>query len=426
MVSSVFTTTLIAIIFSWALWYLVLWKGQNTQNSKLYRALLKCAFVLADIQLATVLAITCLSIILIRSSGETSLYHVFIARCLAQASFTGHGASFIFDIHKQSNWSLRVSLYFFAIVLYLCWTTMSIEEWKNWRPQTPSCFWNDSHVWWWYTTWIYIDIPWQIVGSLWIFAEATGKLSHYLHQLDSLSIKYFKESWIHLWSIPITAKQIIHRHDRFRSPRTHSSRNTWYGRLQTRCLVLFYALIENVVLAISKLVLGLLIALTLFPPSITPFTSTGFFAWHIYDTHAARRANRYILVACPMGSENVSLRNNRNPENDWGFGQLLPFFLLIIPILQMADIFAEESEHARHTSLYYTLKERLRQGIVELRQVPSPTPSPAEHTVGDTSRATTPSSPSPSLPAPIMGATSSQHFPSPYLTISRPRARAQR
>jgi hypothetical protein len=64
-VSSVFTTTLIATIFSWALWYLVLWKGQNTQNSRLYRALLKCAFVLADIQLATVLAITCSSIILI-------------------------------------------------------------------------------------------------------------------------------------------------------------------------------------------------------------------------------------------------------------------------------------------------------------------------------------------------------------------------
>jgi hypothetical protein len=35
----------------------------------------------------------------------TRLYHVFIARCQAQASFPGHGASFIFDIHKQSNWS---------------------------------------------------------------------------------------------------------------------------------------------------------------------------------------------------------------------------------------------------------------------------------------------------------------------------------
>lgn len=390
-VSSVFTTALIAIIFSWVLWYLALWEGKNTRNSKLYRAVLKCEFVLADIQLATALAIICSSIILILSSGETSLYHVFIARCLAQANFTGHGASFIFDIHKQSNWSLRVNLYYSAIVLYLCWTIMCIEEWKISRLQTPRCFWNDSRLWGWYTTWLYIDIPWTIAGSLWIFAEATGNLSYFLHELDSIMVEYLKESWVHLRSIPKNAKQIIYRHDRhdrYRSSRIHSSRNTLYEWFRTGYLVLFYAFIGNVVSAIGKLIVGSLIAVTLSPPSTIPFTSIWFFAWHIYDTDTARRANHDILVAFPVNSESVSLHNNLNPEDDWGFGQLLPFFLLIIPFLQMADIFADESEPTRHTSLYYILRERLRQGIVELRQDPSPTPSPAEHAMEHYSTAT--------------------------------------
>lgn len=179
----------------------------------------------------------------------------------------------------------------------------------------------------WYTTWMYIDIPWQIVGSLWIFAEASGKLSHYL-QLDSLSIKYFQGALGSLVVPSLKRQTKLFIGMIVLDPQGLTHRGTWYGRLQTCCLVLFYALIENVVLAISKLVLGLLIALTLFLPSTTPSPRQVFFAWHIYETHTARRANRNILVAFPMGSENVSLRNSRSPEDDWGFGQLLPFFLL--------------------------------------------------------------------------------------------------
>jgi hypothetical protein len=153
---------------------------------------------------------------------------------------------------------------------------------------------------------MYIDIPWTILGSLWIFAEATGKLSDYLHELDSITIEYLEESCVHLRSIPKTAKQIIYRHERhnrFISQMPHSSRNTWYEWFQTGYLVLVYAFIGSVTLAIGKFLVGELIAVTLFPPSTAPFTSTGFFAWHIHDADTARRANRDILVAFPIGSE---------------------------------------------------------------------------------------------------------------------------
>ena len=56
------------------------------------------------------------------------MYHVFITRCLAEADFIEHGALFIFDIHKQLNYSLRVALYFYAIVFYVYWTTISISK----------------------------------------------------------------------------------------------------------------------------------------------------------------------------------------------------------------------------------------------------------------------------------------------------------
>lgn len=102
-VSSIWIMTGLAISVSWILWGLAIFKGKTTQNSKLYRALTKSAFALADIQLVTALTITTSSVILILKVHETSLYHVFLARCLAQCNFNGYGAALLFDTRSQSN-----------------------------------------------------------------------------------------------------------------------------------------------------------------------------------------------------------------------------------------------------------------------------------------------------------------------------------
>ena len=49
-------------------------------------------------------------------------------------------------------------------------------------------------------------------------------------------------------------------------------------------------------------------------------------------------ANVHRVVAFPEDGPNASLMGNANPDYDRDFGQLLPYFLLILPILQVADI----------------------------------------------------------------------------------------
>lgn len=71
-------------------------------------------------------------------------------------------------------------------------------------------------------------------------------------------------------------------------------------------------------------------------PSTAPLTSLVFFAESVYDVKMVWQANRHIVVACPPGQDS-SARGNSNPESDWGFGQLLPMFMLLLPILTVLD-----------------------------------------------------------------------------------------
>jgi hypothetical protein len=102
------------------------------------------------------------------------------------------------------------------------------------------------------------------------------------------------------------------------------------------------SILGTLVFAAVKLVLFLFIALTVDPPPTNPFVSTVFFIWNSTDVYTVRSANRHILVTYPTTFQDVSLQYNTNPEDDIGFGQLLPWFLLALPILQFWDIFREQ------------------------------------------------------------------------------------
>lgn len=139
-VCSIWTTTALAIIISWVLWGLALWQGLTIHNSRFYRAPTKSAFVLADIQLATALAITTSSIILIRTNSETSLYHACIARCLAQANFTGYGAALTFHTRTQSNRSLHVFLLGYTIAFIYTSLLSALMSSRTETTMLPSAF----------------------------------------------------------------------------------------------------------------------------------------------------------------------------------------------------------------------------------------------------------------------------------------------
>lgn len=326
---AIWTTTCLAVAVSWSLWYIKIFCRHDSNESTLYQGLLKCAFMLADIQLVTALAITISSIILIHSEAETSLYHIFIARSLAQANLTGHGAALMFDTRMQANWTARMALLIWTIGLYLYWSYISLGAWEAWSNVTPHCFWNDTWIsYGWYTFWIKLDIPWMLLGYFWVFCEAAGvfneEISNRLIDLDQWTQTAWRDSWKLVWSI-------------------------WIQRAHMTLLSAF----SNILGAVIRLIMVFALTITIGPPSTTPFSCTLYFFWSTTDAETARSANRGILVAQPAHNKGLSLQGNENPENDWGFGQILPMCLLILPLLQIWDNFSEPPSHSKRTAAYY-------------------------------------------------------------------------
>jgi hypothetical protein len=62
----------------------------------------------------------------------------------------------------------------------------------------------------------------------------------------------------------------------------------------------------------------------------------------------------------------VSLQNNKNPEKNWGFGQLLPLLLLILPILQVLDLVTDESDHIKAISVYYISRDMIHRANLRI------------------------------------------------------------
>ena len=97
----------------------------------------------------------------------------------------------------------------------------------------------------------------------------------------------------------------------------------------------------KVLLSIIEAVLGVIFLAfaVLIPAScaLLPAQSAIYLWWDIYDVATARAANTHIVVVNPQYRLGRSSQNNDNPEHDWGFGQILPFVMLLLPILTALD-----------------------------------------------------------------------------------------
>ena len=116
----------------------------------------------------------------------------------------------------------------------------------------------------------------------------------------------------------------------------------------------FGSMVEVAISRFFKLLAYLIIAFTISPPATIPFASTAFFFWHSFDIWWVRAAKAHILVATPAQLDGLSIQGSKNAEDDWGFGQILPLMLLLLPILQITDIFSETEEKEKRHSIYIT------------------------------------------------------------------------
>ena len=181
--ASIVITAATSIIVAASLWYIRLIRQNH--KSALYRTLLKCAFVLADIQLVTALAIIAATLKIIYADNDTSLYHIFVGMILVQINLTGCGVALIFDSRKQTNWALRFGLYNFVLGMYFWFIVKCIEEFQDFGRKSPRCFYNNSLSPGTYLFWMYVEIPWAIIQDFWIYVEAfSGPTNSVLQNLE--------------------------------------------------------------------------------------------------------------------------------------------------------------------------------------------------------------------------------------------------
>lgn len=330
-VSAIWITNFVAVIASAILWWFTTVKKISLTRSKLCQRVLACAFTISDTALITMLAIVCSSITLIKSEPDTSLYHVFIARCLAQNCTTGLFCSVPFYDYRtlkgyRGNWGtgVRVILYLCASIIWLYWTGLCIHEFRSkWHENTPSCFYNDNWVPGEYEQWMRLDLFWTPCAWAWYYLELWPMCEKYCRTTNAF--------------VPEVPDRIKSNWQRYRD----NVRDLGTGQSTTvKSMLSWAAICVFAIYILIEVVACLLVTLFVCPPSTAPWHNLFFFIWSVYDVSTVWRANKHIVVACPPG-QYTSLQGNRNPEWDWGFGQLLPMFLLMLPALTLVDSFDE-------------------------------------------------------------------------------------
>lgn len=324
-VSAVWAANAASIITGGTLWWLTTIKGKLPSNDKTCERVLRCAFALSDTAFITMLAVISSSIVLIKAKSDTSLYHVFIARCLAQNCQTGLFCSVPFyeyrTLGNRRNIGAitRVVLYIFALILWVYWTTLCMDEFRMWRPVMPSCFYNDTWIWGSYIGWMKVDLFWTPCAWIWYYLEAWQKCEALLRDTNAFVPGLSRRIQTNRKSLYDMRKSL------------NTSRNLvialalWFA---ATCVSLIYTLADTVAC--------LLVAFFVAPPSTAPLVNILTFVWSAYDVSTVWRSNKHLVTECPAG-QYLSAQGNKNPEADWGFGQLLPMFLLLLPILTVLD-----------------------------------------------------------------------------------------
>lgn len=316
-VAAIFIDAIVAIILSNILWIYVFFKTpqphirlQESKKHPRWILVLRDTLVMqGDSQLVTGLAFIIASLVNIYKDDKTPLYHIFIARSLADICLTGHSASIILVPRTEHNWTFRLGLLLCTIGLWEFWSYAAIERFRRWDGETPHCLENESVIPGDYEHWIILSLVWIPLGYIPFFLN-----------ISEAGLKFTDkfEEWVITCPLSVIkrAKKI--------------GRSYSIGDFLSKASI---SIIEAV-LCVMFLAFAVLI-----PASCTllPVQSAISLWWDIYEIAKARAANAHIIVVNPYYRPGTSFQNNDNPEHDWGFGQILPFVMLLLPILTALD-----------------------------------------------------------------------------------------
>ncbi|MCJ1431484.1 hypothetical protein MMC27_000837 [Xylographa pallens] len=332
-VISFFVATGITLLLSTILWYYTIVLKHDLEprpRAKIpiwVQVLQKVLVMLGDTHLVTGLAVMIASSINIMMDVETPLYHIFVARSLADTAFVGHAAAIIHVYPTKHNWLFRLGLVTAAMSMWLWWTSVAIVRFREFERNdyennaTPVCLENNNIFALDYTTWMYISlVPLPFSYSM----VYLGLWSNGRKLVDGF------EEWITAWPLNIAGhvKTLRDAGERLKSMED-----------------VVKILIRVVLLAISSVLLLIFWAFALLIPAsrtLSPIQGLISLVWDIYDVYVVRKANADIIVVNPDYRIGKSFQNNDNPENDWGFGQILPFAMLLLPLLTALDFVSGE------------------------------------------------------------------------------------
>lgn len=314
---STWILSFLVILASFWVW-LLLYYTEKPEESTLYRPSVKALLALGDTQLITALTLTLTSLLFITAEGDSSLYHIFVARGLVSANVSGYGASLMLGTKDYCNFKLRWIILLLFLVLYAVWTELCIRDFDKWSDEPPLCFQNENMVPGNYTTWMSLDRFWCPVGFVWVLLEPFKSLRAPMRWIeDGLPLKP-KEYW-----------KLVREEWRSRGPRGQAKSRTLLTVVYYAAILVFFGI--AIILSI----------LTITPPFFMPFAEIIFFSWAVYDVFKVRQINAALgaIVTCPSDPTRW-IQCKQNPETQFGFGQIMPFCLLLFPILQLADIYA--------------------------------------------------------------------------------------
>ena len=236
---------------------------------------------------------------------------------------------------------VRWALLLVALVVYLVWNEFCIEKFENWSSEPPLCFQNENIVPGEYQLWMSVQRVWFPLGFGWMLCQPFDTLRKSLDWVEDELPTKPRQRWTRICD----TWQQRQRQRRRRSGAMNDNADRPLSEMMN--MALSYLLLAGQVALLVLSVFGILFAIvTVTPPFYTPFAELFFFVWSVYNVYKVRQVNaaQGLVVACPSKPDSWT-HCKENPEEQLGFGQILPFCLLLNTVLQLADMYSGEFFH---------------------------------------------------------------------------------
>ncbi|MCJ1425947.1 hypothetical protein MMC29_003848 [Sticta canariensis] len=273
-----------------------------------------------DSQLIGILAIIITSLIHIKSTVAIPLYHTFIARSLVDVALTGHAAAIVHLYPTQHHWGFRLVLFVTTMLLWQWWGLLALQNIQVSNRKGDHCFEGTNGLPGEYTTWFWMSLFWTPAVYLILYLnlwESGRKLTNRFEEVITTTGPNFLRETIAL---------------RFKTLAKSSASRNSTDPLKDLVISIGFAMIVLMSWTISLVL----------PASrlLNPVQCLVSFIWDAYDVWVLREANARVVYEHPEKPPGPPfLQTVDDPENHWGFGQILPFAMLLFPVLSALDIF---------------------------------------------------------------------------------------